>query len=33
MLSAELPSGENSVPPLRVIDLRKWYGAERALTA
>jgi ABC-2 type transport system ATP-binding protein len=31
MLSAELPSGENSVPPLRVIDLTKWYGEERAI--
>ena len=31
MLSAEMPSGENSVPPLRVIDLTKWYGEERAI--
>ena len=31
MPSAQLPSGENSVPPLRVIDLTKWYGEERAI--
>ena len=31
MFSAQLPSGENSVPPLRVIDLTKWYGEERAI--
>src|SRR5215510_3502811 len=31
MLSADLPSGENFTPPLRVIDLTKWYGEERAI--
>ena len=31
MLSAELPTGENSVPPLRVTDLTKKYGEERAV--
>jgi hypothetical protein len=31
MASAELPSGENPVPPLRVIDLTKWYGEEFAI--
>jgi hypothetical protein len=31
MLSAQLPSGETSVPPLRIIHLTKWYGEERAI--
>jgi hypothetical protein len=31
MLCAKLPSGENSVPPSRVIDLRKWCDEERAI--
>jgi hypothetical protein len=31
MRSAQLPSGENSVPSLRVIDLGKWHGKERAI--
>ena len=31
MLSADFSSGENSVAPLRVIDLSKWYREERAI--